>query len=138
MSVTEIGNGSHSYDLLPATTMAESQPLKFAIIYGNGTIQYHNYGDLHPYMFSPDGKKLFMTIAYSPSIIFTGRNLLQLERNLSQNTLASLTVYRQGYHAPITKNDAPVITGAYYAVRDKDTGQYSVSEALPVIADVGV
>lgn len=114
----------------------ESIPKRLRVTYANGYSHYHNYADVHPLLFSPDGDKLMVSIAYSPPVIFAGRNLLMLEECLSKNTLPALIVYREDYHAVITDNTAPVITAAYYTSTDKTTGEVSIREALPDIPEL--
>lgn len=117
---------------LPAIAGSDS----VSIIYANGYIHYLNYSDIHPWLFSPDSNRLLLTASYTPPIIFTGRNLLQLRKHIEGNKLTSLPVYRRGYHQPITNSNKPIITAAYYNVTDKKTGKSHLREALPDIPEV--
>jgi len=129
------GKEDAEYSFIPLVG-ADSKQSKLSIIYANGYIHYHNYSDLHPWLLSPDGNRLLLTASYTPPIIFTGRNLLQLTKSIEDHKLTSLPVYRRGYHKPITDTRKPIITAAYFNVTDKATGKSSLREALPDIPDI--
>lgn len=137
MGITDISAAQtgEKYNLIPKIGL-DSVSLKLCVTYANGYIHYHNYADVHPLLFSPEGDKLMLTVAYSPPVIFAGRNLLMLEKNLSGNRLPALIVYREDYHEVVTDNTAPVITAAYYTATDKETGGVSIREALPDIPEL--
>lgn len=128
-----LGAGDVDYTVIPRLK-SETALLKLCVTYRTGYIQYHNYTDIHPWLFSPSGDRLLFTAAYTPPIIFAGRNLLELERCVKANTLLCLPVYRRGYHKPITDKEAPVITAAYYIY--KEAKETVVREAVPEIPEL--
>lgn len=133
--VSPIDKKNRAYTIVPLVTSGDKL-LKLGVIYANGYIQYHNYTDVHPWLFSPEGDKLLFTASYTPPIIFAGRNLLELERHVQNNSIEFLPVYREGYHAPITDTSVPVITAAYFSVLNKDKKEPQIREAKPDIPEL--